>query len=175
MTTGDLFGTAPNLLANAMVCGAFFSEDQQHRYQLWRIWSDAPLMVVVLLNPSVADVVRNDPTVRKCIQFAKRWGYGGLIVLNLFAYRSTDPKALPHAADPVGPENDRHIREVLGRPNVGVVVAGWGADRFARSRAEVVKAIIRLAGRPLQCWGTNDDGSPKHPLYLPYTTERRPL
>jgi hypothetical protein len=90
--------------------GAVFSPDQKYRYVLWREWSGHPRRLVVIgLNPSTADATKNDPTVTRCINFAKREGCGGMIMLNLFAFRATDPGVMMEAADPVGPENDKYI------------------------------------------------------------------
>ena len=85
--------------------GARFSESRTHRYALWRIWEKgAPMVMFVGLNPSTADETQDDPTIRRCIDFAKRWGYGGLYMLNIFAFRATNPKDMKAAADPVGPD-----------------------------------------------------------------------
>ena len=90
---------------------AAFSPDRRYRYTLRRQWDDAlPYCLFVMLNPSTADATQDDPTIRRCIGFTKAWGFGGLLVGNLFALRSTDPAALYHADDPVGPENDSCLR-----------------------------------------------------------------
>src|SRR3954468_18218250 len=108
--------------------GAILSDDGLYRYRLWRIWDDlAPVMVWVMLNPSTADADVDDPTIRKCIGFAKRHRHGGIILANLFAWRTTDPRELPRAADPVGPANDEHIRWACRAPLLATVVAGWGS------------------------------------------------
>ena len=116
-----------------------------------------------MLNPSTADANRDDPTIRRCIDFAQRWGYGGLLVGNLFAYRSTDPKGLLAADDPVGPENDRHLAHLAESCNI--VVAAWGAvsrpDHLRR--ATEVREIV---GHKLYCLGMTTSGQPRHPLYV---------
>src|SRR4051812_17109287 len=107
--------------------GALLSDDGLYRYRLWRIWEElAPVMVWVMLNPSTADADVDDPSIRKCVGFAKANGCGGIIVVNLFAWRATDPKELRAVADPVGPENDAHIRWAVKAPLLATVVAGWG-------------------------------------------------
>jgi hypothetical protein len=150
--------------------GALLSADGRYRYRLWRLWDDLlPIMVWVMLNPSTADADVDDPTIRKCVGFAKANGYGGIIVVNLFAWRATDPKELPRVADPVGPENDEHILWACRAPLLATIVAGWGCDKFSLSRATRVKTLIYgAAGRQLQCFRKSVGGRPYHPLYLPY-------
>jgi hypothetical protein len=149
--------------------GALLSECGQYRYRLWRLWDDlAPVMVWVMLNPSTADADVDDPTIRKCIGFAKQHRHGGIIVVNLFAWRATDPKELPKAAAPVGPENDQHIMWAVNAPLIATVVGGWGRNKFAERRATYVRVMIQ-ARRDIKCFRRNGDGSPQHPLYLPYT------
>lgn len=147
--------------------GAVFSEDRVYRYALWRTW-DRPLGVVnfVMLNPSTADEHANDPTVERCERFARRWGYGGLTVTNLYALRSTDPGALRDHPDPVGPGNDRAIRRCASVFEATVVVVAWG--NHGSDRAHEVLALlgeIRPASLPVVCLGVNRTGQPVHPLY----------
>lgn len=150
--------------------GALLSADGMYRYRLWRIWDDlAPVMVWVMLNPSTADADQDDPTIRKCIGFARANRHGGIIVVNLFAYRATDPRELPRVADPVGPENDDHIRWAVRAPILASVVGGWGGDKFAVNRAKAVRMAIVATGRRLQCFRKSKTGQPWHPLYLPYS------
>ena len=150
--------------------GALLSADGLYRYRLWRLWDDlAPIMVWVLLNPSTADADVDDPTLRKCVGFAKTHRHGGVILVNLFAWRATNPKELPKVADPIGPENDQHILWSIRAPLLATVVCGWGADAFARRRGAQVSIMIR-AQRPAVCLGKTAAGCPKHPLYPPYTT-----
>ena len=136
--------------------GATFSADRRYRYRLWRRWDGArPVVAFVMLNPSTADARRDDPTIRRCIGFAKSWGFGGVEVVNLFAYRTTDPGELRRVADPVGADNDRHIQSAIARADL--VVLAWGAR--ARSR--------RLLSLPqARCLGLTRAGQPRHPLYL---------
>lgn len=150
--------------------GAILSPCGSFRYLLWRRWSKwHPLlegdMAFLMLNPSTADALKDDPTIRRCIGFAKREGCGGIKVVNLFAYRSPSPKDLLSAPDPVGPENNEYIiRQVYpGRP----IILAWGSvDKKHGSRVDEVMGILHENGWNLWCLGTNSDGSPKHPLYL---------
>jgi hypothetical protein len=123
-----------------------------------------------MLNPSTADAARDDPTVRRCIGFARSWGYGGLEVVNLFAYRATDPRALRRAADPVGPANRRHIAAAIA--NARLVIAAWGADATAGDAAARLRALSR---RELRCLGLTRSGAPRHPLYVRATARPRPV
>lgn len=158
-------------------CGAAISADGLYRYRLWRRWDDLlPLMVWVMLNPSTADGTTDDPTIRKCIGFAKANHCGGITVVNLFAFRATDPKQLPKVADPVGPENDQYIVWSCCGPERAVVVAAWGTNLFARTQASRVRKIIHdNCTRELQCFGASKTGQPYHPLYLPYSTPMQAL
>jgi hypothetical protein len=141
--------------------GAVVSRCQRYRYKLTRSWDDKlPVVAFVGLNPSTADAHIDDPTVRRCVGFARDWGYGTLILVNLFALRSTDPCRLYAAAGPIGPENDRWLR--LAEESADVVVAAWGVhgDLHGRGRE------VRLLFRTLMCLGRTREGHPRHPLYL---------
>jgi hypothetical protein len=130
----------------------------EYRYTLTRVWNSAlPTITFVLLNPSTADAAQLDPTLRRCVGFAKRDGYGGMIILNLYAFRTKDPKVMMAAADPVGPDNDRVLASASG-----IVVAGWGTNADA---ARVARALALLPG--LHALGLTKDGHPRHPLYVP--------
>lgn len=143
---------------------AWFSQDRRYRYMLTRRWSDPHAwMTFLMLNPSTADAFADDPTIRRCISFAKREGCGGLDVLNLFAWRATDPKALRECPDPVGPDNDHVIR---GHARNSLVVAAWGANGTLRGRSREVAALLAAEGVRLKCLGVTADGSPRHPLYV---------
>jgi hypothetical protein len=121
-----------------------------------------------MLNPSTATATADDPTIRRCIAFAIDWGYGSLVVCNMFAWRSTDPSVLPTLVDPVGPENDRWIAETAAAS--ALVVACWGATaaRYPalRSRADQVLTVLR-AQRDVHVIRLTKSGHPEHPLYLP--------
>jgi hypothetical protein len=152
---------------------ATFSSDGSYRYTLGRNWDESlPILVWVLLNPSTADADIDDQTIRKCMEFARRWGYGGITVVNLFAYRSTNPDALYEVDEPIGAENDSTITAACrGRD----VVCGWGTNGGLHQRAAHVLRLLRSIGVEPKCLHVNDDGSPKHPLYLAYLTPLRNL
>lgn len=142
---------------------AVFSSCGRYRYVLSRRWSEAPNQVVwIMLNPSKADATHDDPTIRRCISFSQRWGYGGMIVANLFALCATCPMDLLPAADPVGSDNDRHIAQLCAGSKRDVVAA-WGTHPLAQSRARHVSTLI---GDKISCLGTTRDGCPRHPLYI---------
>ncbi len=153
--------------------GAIFSPCRTWRYVLWRKWTavgDKDCVAFIGLNPSTADELVNDPTITRCVDFAQRWGFGGLVMLNQFAYRSTDPKGLRRVADPVGPQNEAYLLGYAGR--VGRVVAAWGADKMTKHQGRAVAVSQRLSQVcDLYCLGTTADGSPKHPLFVRATTE----
>ena len=132
-------------------------------------------MVFVMLNPSTADAAHDDPTIRKCIGFAKRFGYGAIEVVNLFAYRATDPDDLKRANYPIGPDNDAHIRAVCR--HVTQVVAAWGANvsgPIPLHRAQEVKRLLdELYVQPVAL-ATTKTGQPSHPLMLPYRCTMTP-
>jgi hypothetical protein len=168
---GDL-GAETLSSARLSPCGTY-------RYTLDRVWDRRRRAAVFLmLNPSTADASENDPTIRRCIGFAKRNGYGGITVVNLFALRATKPAALALHPDPVGPDNDMWIQSVLFK-QPAAVIAAWGAYPPAAGRGmadratERVAAVLRLVaiyGVPLKCLGTTKDGQPRHPLYLAGST-----
>lgn len=143
-----------------------------YRYHLTRTWAaDEPVAAFVMLNPSTADAHEDDPTIRKCIGFAKRWGCGSIEVVNVFALRSTDPAGIGRAIlaglDPVGPENDGAVEGAMLR--AGLLVLAWGAnDVGARGRAMYERA--RDLRRETLCIGVTKDGSPRHPLMVAYAT-----
>lgn len=140
-----------------------------YRYSLTRVWEETlPQACWIMLNPSTADATTDDATIRRCVGFARRWGYGGILVVNLFAYRATYPSDLWRAAeggvDIVGPANDGAIGRATAR---GEVVAAWGSTpKQAQPRVECVLAALRDRCEVL-CLGTTADGSPKHPIRLP--------
>ncbi|MFG1846697.1 DUF1643 domain-containing protein [Micromonospora carbonacea] len=153
---------------------ATFSPCRTWRYSLTRRWRpDTEAVAFLMLNPSTADAMVLDPTIRRCIGFAKQWGFGGLLVLNCFALRSTDPAALKTHPDPVGPDNDAVIVDWLGRLS-GPVVAAWGVHATYRGRDAQVADLVRAAGRPLVCLGVTKGGQPRHPLYVPASTPLTP-
>jgi hypothetical protein len=119
----------------------------------------------ILLNPSTADAVRNDPTIARCAGYARRWGYRRMLVTNVFALRATDPATLRRALDPVGPENDRYIARTARRADR--IVCGWGIHGALNGREAQVLALLRSAAPgPLEHLGLTKAGQPRHPLYL---------
>ena len=154
-----------------MTGGAVFSRDGRYRYRLWRRWKRSlPVVAFVMLNPSTADAQRDDPTIRRCIGFARRWGCGGIEVVNLFALRATDPRRLRYTRDPVGPENVAHLARAAGRASL--VVAAWGADPAVGTRGT---ELARRLSRRLRCLGVTRAGAPRHPLYLRSSARAVPL
>lgn len=155
-----------------MDTGAIFSEDRKYRYKLWRVWSkNKPLCYFILMNPSTADEVKNDPTIERQCRRAKSLGFGGVVILNCGAIRETDSKKAWADEDPIGPENLETIRNEILRNQRNVFVAGWGKPAHKSGYANKVLDIFRDTGTPLWCLGKNSDGSPKHPLYVSYDTQ----
>jgi len=159
----------PDLLETA---AAVVSPCGLYRYRLSRTWGGERPAVFVMLNPSTADAAEDDPTIRRCIGFARQWHCGGLIVVNLFAFRATSPKDLFAAADPVGPDNLKHVFRAA--QDAGQFIAcAWGAHGAFRDQDIAIVRCIRRATEHahLLCLGTTRDGHPRHPLYLPKTAE----
>jgi hypothetical protein len=149
---------------------AQFSECRKYRYALWRIWDESkPYVMFIGLNPSTADESEDDPTIKRCVDFAKSWGYGGLCMTNLFAYRSTDPAKLQIEQDPIGFENDNWLRNLS--KSAGVVVAAWGNGGAYLGRSKEVTSMIKN----LKCIKLNKTGEPAHPLYQPRTSNLKQL
>lgn len=148
--------------------GAEFSPCRTWRYALWRNWdwqSHGNVVMFIGLNPSTADESKNDPTIRRCINFAKAWGFGGIIMMNLFAFRTPYPAQLWTASvDPVGPGNDEAFGYQASR--CGMIVAAWGAakHRIVAPRAAAIAGIV--CGKPLFSLGQTAEGHPRHPLYV---------
>lgn len=158
---------------------AVFDHSRAYRYGLWRDFVEystrameiggirVPEYVMFIgLNPSVADENIDDNTVRRCINYAKHWGYGAMIMTNIFAYRSTDPKGLLKVQDPIGPDTDQWLQALAYYASLKI--ACWGQEKIAHNRGEQVATLIS----GLSCLGTTKDGSPKHPLYLSKNTTR---
>lgn len=147
--------------AGALDSGAIF--DGPYRYLLWRRWeASAAGVLFVMLNPSTADARRDDPTIRRCIGFARAWGFGGVEVVNLFAWRATLPRELRRAADPIGPRNDQVIAEAAARAQA--VIVAWGIHGVHLGRGDDVAHLL-AAARP-RCLGATATGAPRHPLYV---------
>lgn len=149
---------------------AEYSDCGAYRYTLTRVWdARAPRAAFVMLNPSTATEVQNDPTVERCERRARALGYGAFRVLNIFAYRATDPRVMRAAADPVGPGNDAAILDAL--PWADRVICAWGTHGAHRDRGPQVAAMLRGAGAALWHLGLSKAGHPKHPLYIGYDVQ----
>lgn len=142
--------------------------DGPFRYLLWRRWADAATVLFVMLNPSTADETRDDPTIRRCLAYARAWGFGALEVVNLFAFRASQPRQLRRAGAPVGPYTDGILRSAVARASA--VIAAWGNDgaRYDRSLA-----VTEMIGRALRVLGITRTGAPRHPLYAPANARPR--
>ena len=141
---------------------AFFSKDRKHRYALWRVWDNKlPKVLFIGLNPSTADEVKDDPTIRRCINYAKDWGYGGYIMGNIFAYRSTDPKNLKITNNPIGIDNNSWLIKLHSQASL--TIGAWGNHgKYLDRGQEVINLIDNL-----YCLKITKEGHPSHPLYLP--------
>ena len=146
------------------------SPDGRYRYALHRTWAPGPRMLWVLANPSRADASTDDPTLRRCVRFARDHGCGGLSLVNLWAWRTTHPAELAGIVDPVGPDNDGWIAS-LARRVEGPLVLGWGVQP---SRTRVATVLGLLGDRPRHCLGRTRDGHPRHPLYVSARTRLSP-
>lgn len=150
---------------------ANLSPDRLYRYWLLRVWDDSlPLLCVIGVNPSKADEKDDDPTIRKTIGFGKKLKYGGVLMLNVGAFRATDPREWKTAADPFGPKNSiPHLKKYIARFNPVCIVAAWGKNCKSQLHpfraAEIVNEIPNL-----MCWGRNTDGTPRHPARISYST-----
>lgn len=150
---------------------AVYSDCEAYRYLLTRVWDGAlPRALFVMLNPSTATEVQNDPTVERCERRARALGFGAFRVTNIFAFRATDPRAMRAVADPVGPDNDAAIRESVdwaGGPTDRIICA-WGTHGAHLNRGAAVAQLLRESGRDLHHLGLTAAGAPKHPLYIGY-------
>ncbi|MEX2217960.1 MAG: DUF1643 domain-containing protein [Phycisphaerales bacterium] len=149
---------------------ALLSPCGRYRYRLSRRWAQGPSALWIMLNPSTADDRRDDPTIRRCIGFSRAWGFGAMEVVNLFALRTPHTRTLAAAAHPVGADNDRHICDASSQATL--IIAAWGAWAAARGRDHEVLGLLH---QPLWCLGRTASGSPRHPLYLPRRSRRRPF
>jgi hypothetical protein len=142
----------------------------KYRYLLRRrVGRSHRVATIIMLNPSTADAVKDDPTIRRCMGFARLWGCSRLQIVNLFALRSRDPEAIQQAADPVGPENEDHIRRAIETACRGPIVCAWGVRGSYRDRDLAMLRMLRQLGvRPLAIAVTRG-GYPRHPLYAAYT------
>lgn len=147
---------------------AVISDCGSYRYQLRRIWDESkPKCLFIMLNPSTADANIDDPTIRRCIGFAKNWGYGGILVGNLFAYRATDPKSLLCVNDPIGKDNLIHLKSMYNESEI--MICAWGngkiVENLGKKLGDNYKPLSGFIGR-IHYLDLSKDGTPKHPLYL---------
>jgi hypothetical protein len=153
---------------------AVFSACETYRYYLRRVWYHSkPVMAWVCLNPSTATEAVNDPSVRRMAGYAWEWGYGGFIVGNAFALRSTDPAGLKQIDDPVGPENDEWLRRIC--EEAALVVCGWGNHGLLWGRGGIVLRLIRSTGKVPHALAITGQGQPNHPLYLKSDLRPQPM
>lgn len=159
-----------------------FSPDRLYRYTLWRSWNNHPLgelfahptprrtryVQFIGLNPSTADETRDDPTVRRCIDFAKRWGYEAMCMTNAFAWRATNPRVMMGQPRPIGDDNDRWLAAIAR--DADLIVAAWGKHGRHMGRDEEIWKLIN----GIHCLAVNGDGTPQHPLYIPAITKPQP-
>ncbi|RYI24162.1 MAG: DUF1643 domain-containing protein [Acetobacteraceae bacterium] len=145
---------------------AVYSDCEAYRYLLTRTWAAGPKALFVMLNPSTATEIQNDPTVERCERRARALGYGAFRVTNIFAFRATDPKVMRAVSDPIGPDNDAAIRESAGWANT--VICAWGNHGLHLGRGDHVTDLLRSTGAPLFHLGLTGQGQPKHPLYIGY-------
>ena len=146
-----------------MMTGAKISPDQLYRYALWRIWDrQKPPCTFIGLNPSTADATVDDPTITRCIGFARDWGHGGLYMVNLFAYRATKRADMKKADDPIGEECDGWLKWACA--NASRIVCAWGSDGRHQGRGKAVMEMLQ-AQYELHCFGLTSNQQPIHPLY----------
>ena len=154
------------------LCGAIFSPCMHYRYLLWRRWDGSgPEIAWIGLNPSTADEAKDDPTIRRILDFSRRWGYSGMRMLNLFAFRATHPEVMMAAIDPVGPENDEVI--AANAHDVKAVIAAWGNLGAYHGRSLVAAKLV--PPMKLKCLKLTEQGQPWHPLYVKKTTVPKPF
>ena len=152
---------------------AVYSDCERYRYSLTRVWAPSGRKALfIMLNPSTATEVQNDPTVERCERRARALGFGAFRVTNIFAWRDTDPRAMRAAADPVGSANDAAILD--GVAWADQVVAAWGAHGVHMDRGRHVEALLRATRRPLYHLGLTQAGHPRHPLYIAYAQPPEP-
>lgn len=165
---------------------ATFSPCQTYRYTLTRQWDwhaaildddlhdGGSTLAWIMLNPSTADAMVDDPTIRRCVSFAKAWGFVGITVVNLFAVRSPDPAILRTHPDPIGPANDDVLRDLVDDGGIRTFMAAWGSHPTVERRAAAVVGMLRGAGAKVDCLGLTKTGHPRHPLYVKGDTQPVP-
>ena len=162
ITRRHIKGDAPSV--------AVYSDCEKYRYSLTRSWDETgPRVLFIMLNPSTATEMQNDPTIERCERRARALGFGAFRATNIFAWRETDPGKMRATGDPVGDANDAVIRE--GAAWADRIVAGWGTHGAHLERGRTVEALLRASGRPVHHLGLTKDGHPRHPLYIAYAQQ----
>ena len=151
-----------DVVASALFGGAA----NEYRYRLTRHWGTGAHVLFIMMNPSTADLRVDDPSVAKCGRLARRWGYAGVAVGNTFAYRATEQARLAQVADPVGPDNDRHLLLMAQEAAMTIFAYGTPRHKALRSRGPDVARLLRSAGIVAHVLKLSKDGVPYHPLYL---------
>lgn len=152
---------------------ALISSCGKFRYRLGRRWGDGAPLLFVMLNPSTADADVDDATIRRCVKFAQAHGFAAIEVVNLYAFRATDPKDLRRAGYLVGPENDAHT--AAAARDAGAICVAWGSNVAGLERPQVVLPLLRRVGKPIQCLRITRSGYPQHPLMLPSHCRLQPF
>jgi len=147
-----------------VITGAVFDDTKKYRYRLWRRWnSSLPSVCMILLNPTSLGIEAKDPALDRCAALAKKWGFGAIEVVNLFAFRAVRQSDLWHVDDPVGPHNDQHIKRAVGHCKTCVVA--WG--NLPIGRLDRAKSVLSsLADKDVYCLGVTRLGQPRHPLFI---------
>lgn len=160
------------------MAGAELSDCGRYRYRLWRRWGSGQHVLWVMLNPSTADALKDDPTIRRCAGFTRAWGYDGFRVVNLIAYRAATPLGLYLEPAAFDERNPTVVAEEIAAEGCGLVVVAWGAGAqkvFGREAAGHLELMVREASpRSLHCLGVTKAGHPRHPLYVPKAAELQP-
>ncbi len=152
---------------------AVYSDCEAYRYSLTRIWQPAgPRALFVMLNPSTATELQNDPTVERCERRARVLGYGSFAVGNIFAFRATDPKVMRSHPDPIGPHNDAALSDMAAEADR--IICAWGSHGAHLDRGPRVGILLRGTGKPLFHLGLTKSGAPTHPLYISYDCQPQP-
>lgn len=166
ITRSHVKGDAPS--------SALYSDCEGYRYALTRTWDEAgKRLLYIMLNPSKATEIANDPTIERCERRARALGYGAFRACNIFAWRETDPAALRRSAQPVGSENDAVLLESCDWADD--ILCAWGAHGDHLERGADVTSLLATTGRPLLCLGKTRAGHPRHPLYIGYGTRPEPF
>lgn len=161
----SLFGETTEIERSAV-----FSECRRYRYTLTRVWDwDSLVVNFIGLNPSVANENDDDATIRRCMGFARSWGYGGIVMTNLFAWCATDPKEMKAAAEPIGKLNDSYLIRPVPEQYLADPVACWGNHGIHLGRDKAVMELLKR--QQVHCLGRTKGGCPKHPVRLAKVTK----